>query len=145
MDDFNRIMRISLAILTGFVGLTACIGGIILLAGIFAPGVEYLQGSIFKDYSIPGFALLFMVGGSSLVAMLALLRKSRLCMVYAMISGVIIMTFEFVEVLVIGSPAGIFSLLQIFYFGLGFIIVLTAVGVWHTEGLAGAGKQLARA
>lgn len=145
MDDFKRIMRISLAILTGFVGLTACAGGITLLAGFNAPGVEFLQGSIFKGYTIPGLVLLFMVGGSSLVAMLALLRKTRLSMIYAMISGVIIMTFEFVEVLVIGSPAGIFSLLQIFYFGLGFIIVLTAVGVWHTEGLVGAGKQLARA
>lgn len=145
MDDFNRIMRISLAILTGFVGLTASLGGSILLAGIYAPGVEYLQGSIFKDYTIPGFALLFMVGASNLVAMLALLRKTRLSMIYAMFSGVILMTFEFVEVMAIGSPAGIFSLFQIFYFGLGFIIVLSSVGVWHTEALASTGKHLAPA
>ena len=38
-------------------------------------------------------------------------------------AGMIIMFFEFVEAQVIGSPAGIAQTLQIFYFGLGTLIV----------------------
>jgi hypothetical protein len=41
------------------------------------------------------------------------------------------MFFEFVEVLVIGSPAGVARTLQIFYFGLGTIIMVIALGAWY--------------
>ncbi len=43
------------------------------------------------------------------------------------------MFFEFVEVLVIGSPAGVARTLQIIYFGLGTLITIAALGMWFID------------
>jgi hypothetical protein len=43
------------------------------------------------------------------------------------------MFFEFVEVLVIGSPAGPAFALQVFYFGLGVVIMVVSLGQWFLE------------
>ena len=40
---------------------------------------------------------------------------------------------SFVEALEIGSPAGVTRTLQIFYFGLGTLIVVAAMGMWFLE------------
>jgi len=42
----------------------------------------------------------------------------------------VIMFFEFVEVMIIGSPAGPARFMQIFYFGLGTAIEIAALGTW---------------
>jgi hypothetical protein len=124
-------MRIILILLTGFLGLTGVAGGIALLANLNAPPVEQLQGSIFKDYTIPGLALLLIVGGSGLFAAYLLIRRSRFAILASAVAAFIIMFFEFVEVLIIGSPAGVARTLQIFYFGLGTIIMVIALGAWY--------------
>ena len=43
------------------------------------------------------------------------------------------MFFEFVEVMIIGSPAGIVRTLQIFYFGLGTAITIASMGTWFLD------------
>ena len=43
-----------------------------------------------------------------------------------------IIFFEIVEVLVIGSDPGVARSLQIFYFGLGLLIALLSAGHWAT-------------
>jgi hypothetical protein len=43
------------------------------------------------------------------------------------------MFFEFVEVLVIGSPAGMARTLQILYFGTGTAIIVASMGVWFLD------------
>lgn len=131
-----KILRIILIILTGFLALTAMLGGIGLVARLNAPPVEQLQGSIFKSFTIPGLALFFLVGGGALFATILLVRKSRFAILAAMAAGFIIMFFEFVEVLVIGSPPGIARTLQIFYYGLGTIVVAMSMLTWFLQLLA---------
>jgi hypothetical protein len=92
-----------------------------------------LEGSPFRDYTIPGLALTAIVGGSALFAALLLLRKSKYATLFAATAGVIIMFFEFVEALSIGSLAGVARTLQILYFGLGTLIVLVALGLWFLD------------
>ena len=117
-----------LIILTLFLALTAVAGGIALLTNLNTPPLEMLQGSPFRDYTIPGLALTVIVGGSASFAVILLLRKSKFAVFSAATAGVIIMFFEFVEALIIGSPAGVARILQIFYFGLGTLIVIVAMG-----------------
>jgi len=62
---------------------------------------------MFKDSSVPGLALFFIVGGSALFATILLYRKSKFAVLFSATAGIIIMFFEFVEVMIIGSPAGI--------------------------------------
>lgn len=92
-----------------------------------------LNGSIFKDFTIPGLALGLIVGGSALFAAILLIRKNKFAVIASASAGVIIMFFEFVQVLVIGSPAGPARFMQILYFGLGTAIICVSLGQWFFE------------
>jgi hypothetical protein len=133
MKNIRKIAHGLLTVLTGFLALTGSAGGISLLANLNAPPVEDLQGSIFKDFTIPGLALFIIVGGSALLAAILLIRKSKFGVLSATVAGIIILFFEFVEVLVIGSPPGVAQVLQIFYFGLGIIITIVSISIWFID------------
>jgi len=133
MNQVKKITRIILMILTGFLALSTFLGGIALIANWIAMPVELLQGSIFSSYLIPGLSLSIIVGGSATLATILLIRKSKFALLFATTAGIIIMFFEFVEVLVIGSPAGVARTLQIIYFGLGTLITIAALGSWFLD------------
>jgi hypothetical protein len=133
MKLFIKILHITLTCLTLFLALSGFAGGVGLLAKFNAPPVSQLEGSLFKDWTIPGLSLFLIVGGSALFAAILLLRKSKYALLASVTTGIIIMFFEFVEVLVIGSPAGIAQTLQIFYFGLGTAITVASMGLWFID------------
>lgn len=133
MKLFRKTLYVALIVLTIFLALTALAGGIQLLEGTYAPSVDMLNGSFFKDYTIPGLALGLIVGGSAIFAAVLLIRRSKYSILFAATAGVIIVFFEFVEVLSIGSPIGVARTLQIFYFGLGTIIIAASMGAWFLD------------
>jgi len=113
-------------------------GGVGLLTALNAPPVTNQQGSVFEDFTVPSLALFVLVGGSALLAVVLLVRRDRLGTLCAAASGLAIMVFEFVEVLVIGAPPGIARTLQIFYFGLGTLIVAVSLAARLMELLPAA-------
>lgn len=133
MKTFKTFLHVALIILTIFLALTALAGCIQLVEGTYAPPVEMLNGSIFKNFTIPGLALGLIVGGSAAFATVLLFRKSKFSILFAATAGIIIMFFEFVEVMVIGSPAGVARALQIVYFGTGTAIVIASMGTWFLD------------
>jgi hypothetical protein len=143
LNMFKKIVRIILIVFTAFLALTTFLGGIALIINLIKMPLELLQGSLFKDYTIPGLALSVLVTGSALVAFILLLRKSKYSLLFSTMAGVVIMFFEFVEVLTIGSPVGIARTLQILYFGLGTFIVVASMVAWFLDLWSGqgAGKE----
>jgi hypothetical protein len=129
----TRTFRTTLIVLTIFLALTAIAGCIQLLEGTYAPPVEFLHGVIFKDFTIPRLALGLVVGGSAFMAAVLLINKNRFAFLVATITGMIIMSFEFVEVMIIGSPDTTSLVLQIFFFCLGMLIVLLSMGFWFLD------------
>lgn len=129
MNTIAKVAHVVLEVLTGFLALIAFVGGLGLLTGLYAPPQEYLRG-LFPGYLIPALLLFVLVGGSALLAFILLLRKSDVAVLCAAISGIVVMFFEFVEVQVIGAPAGPAQALQLFYFGLGTLIILIAFSIW---------------
>jgi hypothetical protein len=123
-----KTFRTTLSILTIFLALTAIAGCIQLLEGTYAPPTEFLLGAIFEDFTIPGLALGLIVGGSAAVATALLISRNKFAFLIATISGIIIMSFEFVEVMIIGSPDTASLVLQIFFFCLGMLIVFISMG-----------------
>ena len=124
----GRPLRIGLIALTTFLGLTAAGGGIGLLGGWIAPGVELLDGSSFGSYLIPGLALLVLVGGSGLLAAALLLRRSAWGAAASGVAAAMILIFEGVEFSVIG-----YHWLQAAYVGIGILIALFAGLYWWAE------------
>ena len=123
MSQFRRFVHILLIVLAGVLGLSAVPGGITLLVGFYAPPVEQLKGSVFTDFTIPGLTLLLFVGGSAVLATVLLVRRSRFGALSAALAGAIVMSFEFVEVLAIGSPPGPARVMQLLYFGIGLGLI----------------------
>lgn len=133
MRKIRKITIVILIILTGFLSLTSIPGGIALLTGFNSPPDSQLVGTIFKSFLIPGLALSVAVGGSALLATILLIHKNRFSSLSSTVTGIVIMFFEFVEVLMIGSPPVIARTLQIFYFGLGTIITIFSLCVWFID------------
>ncbi len=65
-----------------------------------------------------------------------LLKNSKFGSMSAATAGVIIMSFEFVQVMIIGSPTGPARVMQIMYFGLGVLLMIASIGSWFLELLA---------
>jgi hypothetical protein len=128
-----KILRIILIVLTFFLALSAFGGGIGLLAKLNSPPVDYLQGSPFKDFTLPGLSLFVLVGGSALLDAILLLRKSKFALLSAATAGTIIMFFEFIEGLVIGSDPGVARALQVIYFETGTAIMVASMGAWFID------------
>jgi hypothetical protein len=143
MKSLTQPLRILQIVLTIFLSLTAFGGGIQLLVGFYVPPVEMLSGSPFTDFTIPGLALGIIVGGSALFAAILSIRKNKFATLSCIAAGLIIMFFEFVEMLVIGSPAGPARFMQIFYFGMGTIIIGASMASIFVELLGGTGSQYA--
>jgi hypothetical protein len=135
MRNIKPLLRIILIIFVGFLVCTSIPGGIALLLG-FSPPADLLQGSVFKGFLIPGLALALIVGGVSLITLAMLIRKSKFSVLAAAATGIVIMFFEFTEILIIGSPPGIARSLQIIYFGLGTAITILAIASWLTDIIA---------
>jgi hypothetical protein len=129
----KRIEHILLTLMVAFLAVTAVAGGAALLTGDISPGLKLLAGSPFDSYLIPGLALLGLVGGSALVATFLMLVRHPWGVAVSAVAAVMIMGFELVEVLVIGSPAGLARNLQLFYFTLGLLIAVLAGWMWVSE------------
>lgn len=90
-----------LALLDGFLGLTA-LGGVLGLLLGYTPPIDRLQGSLFASYTIPGLALMLLVGGSAMVATWLQSKRHPLGLQISLVSGLMLMAFEAVELLVVG-------------------------------------------
>jgi hypothetical protein len=129
-DSGHRAERVALAILDGFLGVTAALGGICLLLRVpfVTPPTDLLAGSPFGSYTIPGLALLVLVGGGGLLATALVLRHSPWGATASILAGLMILAFEAVELAVIG-----FTGLLAFYLLLGLLILALAARLWPVE------------
>jgi MinD-like ATPase involved in chromosome partitioning or flagellar assembly len=129
----NKVLRVLLILLDGFLAITAIAGGLGLLTGVNAPPVSDLAGSPFSDYTIPGLALLVLVGGTATVATYLTVRRHPYAALVSALAAAMIIAFEIVEVIVIGMPPGIARNLQVFYLTLGLIILVTSLAYWAVQ------------
>ena len=125
----NRIVSGVLIALLLF-GAVSSFGGAVLAIAFDGAGVpqEWLANSPFASYLLPGLILGVIVGGTQLVAAIALLTRRHWALLMAAIAGFGMMTWIFVELAIILQ----YSFLQTLYFGLGgleLILVLVLLGL----------------
>jgi len=110
-----------------FLGVTELAGGLAILAGAITFPREWLQGSPFSTYTVPGLALL-LVGMVTLAAAGLAIGRHAWGLPASLAAGLLIMGFEIVEVAVVVRQAGAaaFSWLQPVYFVLGLLLALVA-------------------
>lgn len=126
MNVTKKSMRIVLVALEIFVGIGAVAGGLgVMTNGIRLP-VEWLQGSPFDSYAIPGLILMIAVGGSQLVAAVTVLREREWGAAASLAAGLVLVVWIVAQVVIIGFR----SWLQPFFLVLGFLIFGLATRLW---------------
>jgi hypothetical protein len=131
--------RITLVVIELFVGLWAVIGGIGLVTGaipFLRMPVEYLQGTPFSDYTIPGLLLLLVVGGSFLFAAATILTGLEAGVLASALAGLTVIGFESVEAPIIDRYANVLATSipqQVLMAMLGMICFGLAVSLWRAE------------
>jgi hypothetical protein len=95
-------IRYSLGGLLAFGALNAFAGGYYGMSGAEDVPREWLEGSPFENYFIPGLVLFVVVGGSLLAAAIAVFAGLRLARQAALAAGLVVLGWLAVETLIIG-------------------------------------------
>ena len=96
------MIRYVLGGLLAFAALNAFGGGYYGLAGARGVPTEWLAGSPFSDYAVPSLMLFVIVGGSFLVATVAVLGRARKARASALTAGALVLVWIAVQVAIIG-------------------------------------------
>jgi len=95
-------MRVALGMLLGFGAINAFGGAYYGLTGAKGVPREWLEGSPFSDYAIPSLVLGAVVGGSLLLAAVAVFGRWRKARLLATGAGAILLGWIAVQVAIIG-------------------------------------------
>ena len=136
----HRGIRLTLLLVQAFVALTALAGGAVLMISALSDGFssswtppsEYLEGSPFASYLVPGLILAVVIGGGHVFAFAELERHRPWALLGAAAAGFALLIWIFVQMAVIP-----FSALQAVYFGAGLLeigLVLLLLDVHHRLG-----------
>lgn len=104
-EDNSRLadaVRYTLGSILAFGALNAFAGGIYGLAGAKDIPREWLRGSPFVDYLVPSVVLVAVVGGSFLLAAIAVFARWRRDGSFALAAGVIVLGWLAIEIGIIG-------------------------------------------
>jgi hypothetical protein len=116
-----------------FIALTAFIGGAMLISSpdghTMHLSLNLLYPGPLKDYSIPGYILFFVVGGSSFFAFMSIIRHNAKAYLFSFTAGLIIITWIGIQIILIRT----FYFLQAFYLALGVFILWYAKSVRRRE------------
>ena len=102
MKEFSAYKRYTLELLLVFVALNAFGGGIYGISGAEDVPTEWLNGTPFNNYFIPSVILFVIVGGSFLLASIAVFAKHRLARQAVFGAATILLLWLTVQIIFIG-------------------------------------------
>ena len=114
----ERTSKILLGLLL-FNGLSSIGGGIALMTGLIPEQAAWVEHTDFASLYFPGVILMAVVGGSSVIAALAMANHSEGWQLSSIVAGVIMLFW------IVGEVASIrgFHFLQLIYFLTGAMVV----------------------
>ena len=125
----GRRSRTLLALLL-FNGVTAAVGGVALMTDWIPEQASWVRDTDFPSNYFPGVILMAVVGGSSLVAAVAMLKRSDGWQLASIVAGTVMVFW------IIGEVASIraFHVLQLIYLVTGGLVVaLTPAGPGRSD------------
>ncbi len=129
----HKSVRLVIAVLTGFIALTAVGGGAAILLGVDSFPLAWLVGTPFHSYTIPALLLAVVVGGSSLVAAVLAVRGGQASGVAVLAAGLIMVGYIVVEVLILQQVPPGPTWIEAMYFTLGLTIFALGAYLWLRE------------
>jgi hypothetical protein len=130
-----------LLVLTTFLAVTTLAGAVLVVPGL---PLEWLEGSIFSDYTIPAIAL-GVVGALAVVALILTVMRPAWAGPAAVVAGLAMIAFELVEIAVVGFSLAEYGIgepvawLQVVYIVIGALTAMVGAAVWrHADAEAAA-------
>ncbi len=124
-------MKTILLILLAFVAISSIFSGLMLIitpdGSTFELSLPLLKESPFRDFQLPGFILSFLVGGSSLAAVLYLLSGHRYRFNVSLVAGIMLIGWITGQIFFIQ----VFHWFQVIYIIIGILILLIS---WQCKG-----------
>jgi hypothetical protein len=121
--------RIAVIVIDVFVALTAVGGGIALVAKTDWFPLQWLEGTPFRSFLIPGLILAAFVGGSAAVATIAAILDSDAGALTSIVAGVIMMGWIAGQLHLLKQQ----SWLHAVYFAAGLAMVALGVVLWFAD------------
>jgi hypothetical protein len=127
-------LRVGLFAVDGFGAVSAVGGGIALMAGLESGRfpLDWLRGTPFSSYVIPGLILALVVGGSATVAAAATLRSPLAGALTSLLAGVVMLGWIVGEILILNQPSRPTGT-EVFYFSAGLLMALLGLAVGRTN------------
>jgi hypothetical protein len=134
----SRLVRISgatLFVANVFVALTAVFGGVTVATGVDEFPADWLTGTIFSSYLVPGLILAVVVGGSATVAVVATVRSREAGALSSMLAGGILLGWLAGERRILPSVAFSpqFWWLEAIYVAAGLMMMVPAATVRRAD------------
>lgn len=128
----DRQTKILLGLLL-FNGVTAVAGGLALVTDWIPEQASWVRNTDFPSNYFPGVILMAVVGGSSLIAATALVKRSDGWQLASIVAGVVMVFW------IVGEVASIrgFHFLQVIYLATGALVVLWTPGRHPGRGPSG--------
>lgn len=98
----DTLIRKSIGVLLLLIAINAFGGGYYAMSGADGVPLEWLHGSPFRNYFLPGLFLLIVIGGSSLFAALLVFRQHVAANTVTFICGAMILSWLIIQVSIIG-------------------------------------------
>jgi peptidoglycan/LPS O-acetylase OafA/YrhL len=119
----SRIRRVTM-VLAGFVGVTAVLGGVELVTGYpVQQPVDWLAGTPFDSYVVPGLVLAALVGGSAVLALIAAIRSDPRWPRSAIVAGGVLCGWIVAEMVMLDQPTTP-TVAEVVYLVIGALLVL---------------------
>ena len=117
-------MKTILFLLISFIAITALLSGILMISNpdgsILNLPLSLLNGTPFKDFTMPGILLAVIVGGINLLAVFFNLKRQTNRYNWALAGGLVIFGWIIIQMILIGA----FHWLHILYLIIGILIIL---------------------
>jgi hypothetical protein len=101
-ESSGKLIRFSLGFLLAFAALNAFGGGYYGMAGAEGVPLEWLEGSLFHNYFIPGLILFVVVGGAFLFASVGVFARFRFARKISFLAVVVVFGWLAVQLSIIG-------------------------------------------
>jgi hypothetical protein len=124
-----KALRMLIVVIAAFIALTAIGGGIAILIGADEFPPEWLTGTPFKGYTVPALILAIVVGGSSLLAAIAVATRRRNGARASIVAGIMMAGYIIVEVLILEQVPPGPTIVQGMYFILGSLLVVLGLAL----------------
>lgn len=119
-------MKTLLFLLVSFIAVTSTLSGLLMISkpdgSILNLPLSLLEGTVFKNFLLPGILLTVLVGGANLLAVFYNLQRHPNRYNWAMAGGIMISGWIIVQMILIHAA----HWLHFIYLGIGLLIILIA-------------------